>query len=92
MLIFFNPDEMFIFYPHVLATKTKLKTAIRNFSPPPNLHAYTDLELFLIKPDLMAFKQQKLHSKPVTLLGVHYQLAAGNAESGFCIYIHSNNR
>lgn len=92
MLIFFYPDEMFIFYPHVLATKTKLKTAIRNFSPPPILHAYTDLELFLIKPDLMAFKQQKLHSKPVTLLGAHYQLATGNAESGFCIYIHSNNR
>ena len=74
---------MFIFYPDVLATKTKLKTTIRNFFPPPILHAYTDLELFF-EANLMVFKQQKFHFKPVSLLRVHYQVASVNAESGFC--------
>ena len=40
----------------------------------------------------MVFKQEQLHFKSVTLSGVHYQLITGNTESGFCIYINSNNR
>lgn len=74
---------MLIFYPDVLTSKTKSETAKRNFLLLPILHACTDLKLFFIKPDLMVVKQeQQLH---FTLLLAHYQLAADNSESEFCI-------
>lgn len=75
------------FYPDVLAAKAKFKIATRNFLLPPILHTYTDLKLFLIKTDLMVFKQEQLHFRSLTLSRTHYQLAIGNAESGFCMYI-----
>lgn len=54
----------------------------------PTYKIHTDIELFLMKPDLMVFKQEKLHFKPLTLLGAHYQLAAGRASRILQLYTY----
>ena len=36
----------------------------------------------------MVLKPEQLHFQPLKLSGVHYQVAAGNAESEFCIHTH----